>query len=99
MYRTTLEIHDSRKQIANPSWGAVLVFGIGAIFVPLAIMVVISYPTFGVGILAGMILSYLVWTARGFGRRLPRHVLKTGLRQIGSKESSSRREDASRADG
>lgn len=99
MYRKTLETHESRREIATPSWGAIFVFAIGAVFVPLSITVIVSYPTFGVGILTGMMLPYLVRTARRFGCRFSRHDLKTGLWQLGSKDSPRRRADGSSADG
>jgi membrane protein implicated in regulation of membrane protease activity len=64
----------------SPSWGAIVVTGIAALVVPLAITVVLSYPNFGVGLLVGVVLPFAVRVARRISARLTGDDPKTNLR-------------------
>ncbi|MFB6298634.1 MAG: hypothetical protein ABEH65_00030 [Halobacteriales archaeon] len=69
MYSYTLETHDHHHTEEPPSWGAIILTGMAAAGILVTITVVVTYPSFGVGALVGMVASVAVRTVRRIGRR------------------------------
>lgn len=73
MYQNTPGPRYTPRKESAPTWGAILVTGLAALMIPLMITVITSYPSLGLGILVGLILSTAVRKTGNIARRLVRY--------------------------